>query len=142
MIKRSLTAFLTAFRASGFTAASVVFAFSLSLSFTGCASKSTIIEIEERDIGDTLLKVDPEFAKDNQSSALRANYQADTRIPMRTQPKSAELIIAPHTTKDGVYHGYSAVWIVIEEGDWALGRFDNQSIPADGRGQVTITPLK
>jgi hypothetical protein len=108
--------------------------------FSGCASK-TIIEIDEKDISEVLLKVDPEFAVDNQSSALRANYGADTRVPMRTQPKSAELIIAPHTTKDGVYHNYSAIWIVIEEGDWAVGRFDNNA-NAFGKGKLLITPLK
>ncbi|MDR0665570.1 MAG: TraV family lipoprotein [Helicobacteraceae bacterium] len=134
MIKRHLIAIPKAFTI-------ITFAFFSALAFNGCASK-TIVEIDERDIGDTLLKVDPEFAVDNQSSALRANYGADTRVPMRTQPKSAELIIAPHTTKDGVYHGYSAVWIVIEEGDWALGRFDNGSVPANARGRVVITPLK
>jgi hypothetical protein len=112
----------------------------IAFAFTGCAPK-TIVEIDERDIGEVLLKIDPEFAVDNQGAALRANYGADTRVPLRTQPKSAELIIAPHTTKDGVYHNYSAVWIIVEEGDWAVG-FDNQSIPANGRGKVVITPLK
>jgi hypothetical protein len=128
--KRRLTAISTAF-----------IAFALSFSFTGCAAKSTIIEIDERDIGEVLLKIDPEFAVDNQSSALRANYSADTRVPMRTQPKSAELIIAPHATKDGVYHGYSAVWIIVEEGNWAVGKFDNNA-NASGRGKLLITPLK
>jgi hypothetical protein len=89
------------------------------------------------DLSEKLLLIDPEYALDNQPSALRANYSADSKIPLRTQPKQAEMVIAPHKTADGAYHGYSSVWIIVEEGEWSLSHAQKD---ASG-GKITITPI-